>query len=69
MTPEEAALEKRYREISDQIAELGTERGTLINKNNRTAEYVGVGAVAGTRARPARSRSFPARGRSSSTTT
>ena len=38
MTPEEAALDKRYREISDQIAELGTERGTLINKNNRTAE-------------------------------
>src|SRR3989442_10822262 len=38
LTPEEAALEKRYREISDQIAELGSERGTLINKNHRTAE-------------------------------
>src|SRR5215510_4095786 len=31
-------MEKRYREISDQIAELGNERGALINKNNRTPE-------------------------------
>ena len=38
LTPEEAALEKRYREIADQIAELGNERGKLINNNNRTAE-------------------------------
>ena len=38
LTPEEAALEKRYHEISDQIAELGTERDTLMSKNNRTAE-------------------------------
>ncbi|MBC7932312.1 MAG: tetratricopeptide repeat protein [Rubrivivax sp.] len=38
LTPEEAALEKRYREISDHVAELGTERGVLINKSNRTPE-------------------------------
>src|SRR5205085_2094852 len=38
LTPEEAALEARYREVADQLAELGVERGTLSNKNNRTAE-------------------------------
>ena len=38
LTPEEAALEKRYREIADRIAELGSERGALIDKKTRTAE-------------------------------
>ena len=38
LTPEEAALEKRYREIADQIATLGAERGTLIDKKTRTPE-------------------------------
>ena len=38
LTPEEAALEKRYREIADRVAELGTERGTLVDKRNRTPE-------------------------------
>jgi CHAT domain-containing protein/tetratricopeptide (TPR) repeat protein len=38
LTPEEQAIEKRYREISEQIAELGTERGTLIDKKTRTPE-------------------------------
>ena len=38
LTPEEQALEKYYREISDRIAELGSERGTLIDKKARTPE-------------------------------
>jgi CHAT domain-containing protein len=38
LTPEELAIEKRYREISDRIAELGSERGTLIEKKTRTPE-------------------------------
>jgi CHAT domain-containing protein len=38
MTPEEAAMEKRYREIADQLAALGVERGTLMDKKSRTAE-------------------------------
>ncbi|HKF57790.1 MAG TPA: tetratricopeptide repeat protein [Blastocatellia bacterium] len=38
MTPEEAAMEKRYREIADHIAELGTERSTLVDKKSRTPE-------------------------------
>ncbi len=38
LTPEEAELEKRYREIADRVAELGTERGTLVDKKNRTPE-------------------------------
>ena len=38
LTPAEAALETRYREVADQLAKLGVERGTLINKNNRTPE-------------------------------
>jgi CHAT domain-containing protein/uncharacterized protein HemY len=38
LTPEEAAIEKRYREISDQLAALGTERGTLMDKKSRTPD-------------------------------
>ncbi len=38
LTPEEQALEKRYREIADRVAELGTERGRLIDKKTRTPE-------------------------------
>ncbi len=38
LTPEEQALEKRYHEIADRLAELGTERGSLVNKQNRTPE-------------------------------
>ena len=38
LTPEEEALEKRYREIADQLAVLGTERGTLMDKKSRTPE-------------------------------
>jgi len=38
LTPEEQALEKSYREISERIAELGTERGALIGKPSRTPE-------------------------------
>ena len=38
LTPEEAELEKRYREIADRVAEVGTERGTLVDKKNRTPE-------------------------------
>lgn len=38
LTPEEQALEKRYREIADRVAELGTERGILIEKKTRTPE-------------------------------
>ena len=38
LTPEEAALEKRYREIADQLATMGTERGTLMDKKSRTPE-------------------------------
>jgi CHAT domain-containing protein len=38
LTPEEQALEKRYREIADRVAELGSERGTLIDKKTRTPE-------------------------------
>jgi CHAT domain-containing protein len=36
LTPEEQALEKRYREIADQLATLGTERGALLEKKSRT---------------------------------
>ncbi len=35
LTPEEAELEKRYREIADKLTELGTERGTLLDKKSR----------------------------------
>ena len=38
LTPEEAALEKRYREIADQLASIGTERGTLMEMKSRTPE-------------------------------
>ena len=38
LTPEEAALEKRCREIADQLAAIGTERGTLMDKKSRTPE-------------------------------
>jgi len=38
LTPEEETLDKRYREIADRVAELGTERGALIDKNPRTPE-------------------------------
>ena len=38
LTPEEQALEKRYREIADQLASLGAERGTLMDKTSRTPE-------------------------------
>ncbi|CAN5552058.1 hypothetical protein BH20ACI3_BH20ACI3_32440 [soil metagenome] len=38
LTPEEITLDKRYREILDKLAELGTERGTLIDKKSRTPE-------------------------------
>jgi CHAT domain-containing protein/uncharacterized protein HemY len=38
LTPEEAALEKRYREIADKLTELGTERSALLEKQSRTPE-------------------------------
>jgi len=38
LTPAEAALEKREREIADQLAALGAERGTLMDKKSRTPE-------------------------------
>jgi hypothetical protein len=38
LTPEEVALDVRYREIADRVAELGTERGMLIDKTQRSAE-------------------------------
>ncbi|MCU1268363.1 MAG: hypothetical protein JWM21_4681 [Acidobacteria bacterium] len=38
LTPEEAALEKRYREIAEQLAALGAERGTLMDKKSRTPQ-------------------------------
>jgi len=38
LTPQEAALEKREREIADQLAALGAERGTLMDKKSRTPE-------------------------------
>lgn len=38
LTPEEAILEKRYREISDRLTALAAERAELFNKVNRTSE-------------------------------
>ncbi|HEX4951366.1 MAG TPA: CHAT domain-containing tetratricopeptide repeat protein [Blastocatellia bacterium] len=38
LTPEEAAIEKRYREIADKLTEIGTQRGELLAKEVRTAE-------------------------------
>ena len=36
LTPEETALDKRYREIADKLTEIGTERSTLLDKKGRT---------------------------------
>ncbi len=36
LTPEEAALDKRYREIADKLTEIGSERGALLDKPSRT---------------------------------
>lgn len=38
LTPEEAAIEKRYKEIADQLASIGAERGTLMDKKSRTPD-------------------------------
>ena len=38
LTPEEAALEKHYTEIADQVTAIGAERGTLLAKASRTPE-------------------------------
>ena len=38
LTPEEAALEKRYAEIADQVTTLGAERGALLAKAARTPD-------------------------------
>ncbi|MBL8207276.1 MAG: CHAT domain-containing protein [Blastocatellia bacterium] len=38
LTPEEAALDKRYREIADQLTAIGTERSALLDKKSRTAD-------------------------------
>src|SRR5881396_3636744 len=38
LSPEEAALEKRYREVADQLTALGAERGLLLVKKSRSAE-------------------------------
>ncbi|MBL8203208.1 MAG: CHAT domain-containing protein, partial [Blastocatellia bacterium] len=38
LTPEEAALDKRYREIADQLTTIGIERSDLLEKKARTAE-------------------------------
>jgi len=38
LTPEEVAIEKRYREIADQLASIGAERGTLMEKKSRTPD-------------------------------
>ena len=38
LTPEETAIDRRYREIADQLATLGTERGSLMDKKSRTPE-------------------------------
>ena len=36
LTPKEEAADKRYREVADKLAELGTERFALLNKPSRT---------------------------------
>ncbi len=36
LTPEEAELDKRYREIADKLSEIGTERSALLEKKSRT---------------------------------
>lgn len=38
LTTDEAALQKRYREISDKVTAIGAERGALADKKNRTPE-------------------------------
>jgi CHAT domain-containing protein len=38
LTPEESALEKRYREIADRLTALAAERAELFNKVNRSPE-------------------------------
>ena len=38
LTPEETAIDKRYREIADQLATLGAERGSLMDKKSRTPD-------------------------------
>ncbi|HEX4951098.1 MAG TPA: CHAT domain-containing protein [Blastocatellia bacterium] len=38
LTPEEQAIEKRYREIADTLSDIGTQRGELLGKEARTAE-------------------------------
>jgi CHAT domain-containing protein len=38
LTPEEMALEKRYREIAERLAAIGAERGTLMDQKSRTPE-------------------------------
>ena len=38
LTPEEAALDKRYREMADKLTEIGAERSTLLDKQSRTPE-------------------------------
>ncbi|HEX4945125.1 MAG TPA: CHAT domain-containing protein, partial [Blastocatellia bacterium] len=38
LTPEEAALDKRYREIADQLTTIGAERSALLEKKARTTE-------------------------------
>ncbi len=38
LTPEEAALDKRYREIADKLTTIGTERSALLDKKARTTE-------------------------------
>lgn len=37
LTPEEAALDKRYREIADSLTALGSERNALLEKKERNA--------------------------------
>jgi TonB family protein len=38
LTPAEAELEKRYRQIGDKLVALGTERGAMLSKKNLTPE-------------------------------
>ncbi|MBL8204435.1 MAG: CHAT domain-containing protein [Blastocatellia bacterium] len=38
LTPEEAAFDKRYREVADKLTEIGTERSSLLDKKARTPE-------------------------------
>ncbi|MBL8203627.1 MAG: CHAT domain-containing protein [Blastocatellia bacterium] len=38
LTPEEAAIEKRYREIADKLSEIGSQRSELLAKPTRSTE-------------------------------